>query len=127
MYNADAAEEWLDSWAAQAGERAEAAARLTRQVAAVTATAHNHDRTITVTVGSTGQIEALDLEDRALHVTGRELSRDILAVTRDAQAKLTRLVAAEVERTVGADTETGRAVVDAFDRRFPAPAEENDR
>lgn len=55
MHDIDAAESWLDSWAAGIDARAEQAARLARQVSALTATAGDEDDTITVTVGSSGQ------------------------------------------------------------------------
>lgn len=64
---------------------------------------------------------ALDLDDRACGVTGRELSDRILVVMRAAQRRLAEQVAGQVRVTVGADTETGRAVLDAYERRFPTP------
>ena len=57
-------------------------------------------------------------------LSGRDLSGQILAVMRAAQRKVTERVAAEVQATVGSDSETGRAVIDAFERRFPEPAPE---
>jgi YbaB/EbfC DNA-binding family len=120
LHDIDAAEDWLDAWVAAADARASAAAQLTRQVAAITAVARNDDGTVAVTVGSNGQLEHLDLDDRVRRLTGRELSAEIMSVLRSAQRELTRRVAAEVRNTVGDDSATGRAVIDAFDRRFPA-------
>ena len=120
----DAAEDWLDSWVAGVDARAEAAAQLARQVAAVTAVARNDDETITVTVGANGQVEGLELDDRVQRLSGRDLSGQILAVMRAAQRKVTERVAVEVQATVGDDSETGRAVIDAFERRFPEPEPE---
>jgi hypothetical protein len=108
----DAAEEWLDSWTAGVSAQAERAAALARRVAALTGSAASPDGSIRVTVGSSGQVESLDLDDR-------ELARRILAVMRRAQANLTEQVADEVRATVGADTETGRAVIHSFENRFP--------
>lgn len=124
MSDIDAAEDWLDSWVAGVDERAARAVDLARQVASLTATASSDDDTVTVTVGSNGQIERLDLDDRVQRLSGRDLSRRILAVMRAAQHRLSEQVAAQVQQTVGADTETGRAVVDAFGRRFPEPPAE---
>jgi hypothetical protein len=42
-------------------------------------------------------------------------------VMRKAQSNLAAKVSAEVEETVGSDTETGRAVIHSFSTRFPAP------
>jgi hypothetical protein len=118
MRNVDEAEEWLDSWVAGVNEQAARTAQLARQVSELTATARSEDGGVVVTVGSNGQLEHLELTDR-------ELARTILTVLRAAQRRLSEQVAAEVQRTVGADTETGRAVVDAYDRRFPTPPVED--
>jgi hypothetical protein len=108
----DAAEAWLDSWAAGVSEQAERAATLSRRVATLTGRAESRDGSIAVTVGSSGQVQQLELDDP-------ELAGRILAVMRQAQADLARQVAAQVETTVGADTETGRAVIHSFEARFP--------
>jgi hypothetical protein len=121
MRDIDAAEDWLDSWAASANERARAAAELARQVSRLTGTARSSDGSIRVTVGSTGQVEDLHLTDPIGPVTGADLSRRIVRVIRAAQAKLSEEVAATVEQIVGADTETGRAVIGSFTTRFPEP------
>jgi hypothetical protein len=119
MRDIDAAEDWLDSWTAGVNEQARAAADLARQVSALSSTAESDDGAIRVTVGSAGQIERLELADA-------ELGRRILQVMRAAQARLATAVAATVEQTVGADTETGRAVIQSFETRFPAPAPPRD-
>lgn len=112
-YDLDAAEDWLDSWAAGVSAQAERAATLARRVAALTGSAENPGGSIRVTVGSSGQLAKLELDDR-------ELARRILAVMRRAQASLAAKVTAEVRDTVGADSETGRAVIHSFETRFPA-------
>jgi DNA-binding protein YbaB len=117
----DAADDWLDHWAASVSAQAERAATLSRRVAALTGRASSDDDSIKVTVGSSGQLESLDLDDRATDLRGDELSRRILTVMRKAQANLAAQVSTEVEATVGADTETGRAVIHSFSTRFPAP------
>lgn len=122
----DAAEEWLDHWAAGVSAQAERAAALTRRVAALTGRAESADGAIRVTVGSSGQVESLDLDDRVRELRGEELSRRILAVMRRAQASLAGQVTTEVQATVGADTETGRAVIHSFESRFPVQPSEQD-
>lgn len=122
----DAAEEWLNSWTASVNAQAERAAQLTSRVAALTASAESSDGSIKVSVGSTGQIEKLALDDRVQRLSGEELSRQILAVMRKAQASLSTLVTAEVAATVGVDTETGRAVIGSFETRFPQPPQESE-
>lgn len=121
----DAAEEWLNTWTASVNAQAERAAQLTSRVAALTAHAESNDGSIKVAVGSTGQIEKLALDDRVQRLSGEELSRQIMAVMRKAQASLSTLVASEVAETVGVDTETGRAVIGSFETRFPQPPEDS--
>jgi hypothetical protein len=123
----DAAEEWLDSWTAQVNAQAERSVELSRRVASLAATAEGRDGAIRVTVGSAGQVEHLDLDDRVHELSGPRLAEEIVSVMRRAQAALSSRVADEVRATVGADTETGRAVIHSFDSRFPAPGDEEDR
>jgi hypothetical protein len=126
MFNdIDAAEEWLNTWTASVNAQAERAAQLTSRVAALTAHAESDDGSIKVTVGSTGQIEKLALDDRVQRLSGEDLSRQIMAVMRKAQASLSALVTSEVAATVGVDTETGRAVIGSFETRFPQPTQDS--
>jgi YbaB/EbfC DNA-binding family protein len=117
----DAAEEWLDSWAGQVNEQAQRSVDLSRRVAALTGSAEGRDGAIRVTVGSAGQVERLELDDRVHELPGPRLAEEIIAVMRRAQAGLSSRVADEVRATVGQDSETGRAVLQSFDTRFPAP------
>lgn len=120
MNDIDAAEEWLDAWAVQANAQAARSVELSRRVAELTGSAEGRDGAIGVTVGSAGQVEHLELDDRVHELSGPRLAEEILAVIRHAQADLSGRVAEEVQDTVGADTETGRAVIHSFDTRFPA-------
>lgn len=127
MDGIDAAEEWLDSWAEQANAQAARSVELSRRVAALNGTAEGRDGSIRVTVGSAGQVEQLDLDDRIHDLSGPRLADEIMAVIRRAQAAMASRVTEEVQATVGADTETGRAVIHAFDTRFPADEPREDR
>ncbi|WP_045747346.1 YbaB/EbfC family nucleoid-associated protein [Actinoplanes rectilineatus] len=127
MRNVDEAGEWLDRWAGGVSERAARAAELNRRVAGLTGRASSRDGTITVVVAATGQVEDLRLEERVRDLPAREISREILAVMRAAQHTLTEQIAGQVRDTVGADSETGRTVLDAYARRFPASDTEADR
>ncbi|OJF11652.1 hypothetical protein [Couchioplanes caeruleus] len=120
MRDIDAAEEWLDSWAASVDANAARAVDLSRRVAALTGEARNPDGTITVAVGPAGQVVRLDLTEHPA------LGRDIMSVIARAQADLSAKVADQVRDTVGADSDTGRAVIHSYDERFPAPREEDD-
>lgn len=123
MSDVDAAEEWLNSWASQVDAQAERAVELSRRVAALTGSAAGRDGAIRVTVGSAGQVEILDLDDRVHEMSGPQLAREIVMV----KAALSVKVADQVQETVGADSEAGRAVIDSFEARFPAPDGQGDR
>ncbi|MFF0372997.1 YbaB/EbfC family nucleoid-associated protein [Actinoplanes missouriensis] len=123
MRDIDAADEWLEGWTARIDAQAARAARLAQRVAGLSAQARGHGAS--VTVGANGQVVGLDLDERMYDLSPHELSEEILAVMRSAQQSLVDQVAEEVHDTVGADSETGRAVLDGFARRFPAPAAED--
>lgn len=123
-HNVDDTEEWVRSWSSQVAGRAEAAAALADRVAGLTASAAGDDGAIRVTVSSSGTVTGLVLDDRVQRLPGERLAAEILGAVRRAQAGLTAQVADAVGATVGADTETGRRVLDSFAQRFPAePAE----
>jgi hypothetical protein len=118
--NVDDAEEWVRSWSSQVSGRAEAAAALADRVAGLTASATGAEGAIRVTVASSGNVSGLALADDVRQFAGQELAEEILLVMRRAQAELSGRVAEAVDETVGADTETGRAVLESFAQRFPA-------
>jgi hypothetical protein len=93
-------------------------------MATLTSTADGDDGAIRVTVASSGNVTGLELDDRVQGYSGADLAAAILQVMRRAQAGLLDRVAAAVKETVGADSETGRAVLDNFAQRFAANAEQ---
>jgi hypothetical protein len=119
MNGIDDAEEWLDSWVGQVNAQTERSVELSRRVSVLTGSAESRDGAIRVTVGSAGQVECLDLDDRIHALSGARLAQEIMAVMRQAQTAMSGRVAEEVRATVGEDTETGRAVINSFDSRFP--------
>jgi hypothetical protein len=100
------------------------AAVLADRVAALTATADGDEGAIKVTVASSGLLTGLTLADRVRRLPGAELSAEILRAMRRAQASLVDRVAEAVSETVGADSDTGRAVLDGYARRFPPGADD---
>jgi DNA-binding protein YbaB len=127
MDGIDAAEEWLDTWVAQVDAQAAASVDLSRRVAALIGEAEGRDGAIRVAVGSSGQVQRLELDERVHELTGPRLADEIMSAIRRAQAALSGRVAEEVQATVGADTETGRAVIHSFDARFPMVEREENR
>ena len=125
--NLDDAEEWVRSWSSPVSGGAGAAAALADRVAGLTSSATGEDGAITVTVASSGNLTGLQLEDRVQRLSGADLSAGILRVMRRAQAGLGDRVAVAVDETVGAESETGRAVLNSFAQRFPAEPDEPEK
>jgi hypothetical protein len=123
----DAAEDWLDSWVGQVNTQAALSVELSRRVATLTGMAEGRDGAIRITVGSAGQVERLELDERVHDLSGPRLAGEIMSVMRRAQAALSSRVADEVRATVGEDTETGRAVIHSFDSRFSTLRDEENR
>lgn len=122
--NLDDAGEWVRSWSTQPSGRPEATAALADRVAGLTSSATGDEGNIRVTVASSGNLTGLELADDVRRLTGADLSAEILRTVRRAQAGLAERVAEAVDETVGAGTETGRAVLDSFAQRFPDEADE---
>ncbi|WP_089295504.1 YbaB/EbfC family nucleoid-associated protein [Actinoplanes regularis] len=99
-----------------------AAAALADRVATLRASAAGADGAVLVTVASSGNVTALELDERSLGLGAPGLATEILRTIRRAQSALADQVADAVEETVGTETETGRAVLDGFTQRFPATA-----
>ncbi|GIF06779.1 YbaB/EbfC family nucleoid-associated protein [Actinoplanes siamensis] len=97
-----------------------AAAALADRVATLRASASGAGGAVLVTVASSGNVTALELDDRSLGLGASGLATEILLTIRRAQSALAGQVAEAVEATVGAGTETGKAVLDSFTQRFPA-------
>lgn len=119
-FGADAAEEWVRSWSASMSERAAAAQALSDRVARLEVSATDPDRTITASVNGAGGLTGLRLTPDAGRRGMERLAEDILRTMRQAQARLASQVAEIAAETVGTDSESARAVVSGFERRFPA-------
>jgi hypothetical protein len=118
----DDAEAWVRSWSAQSSTRAGATARLADRVCVLSTQASGVDGAVRVAVASNGVLTGLWLAERARDLPADDLAREILATMRRAQTALVAKVSAAVAETVGADSETGRAVLDAYVVRFPREA-----
>lgn len=122
---AEDAEDWLRTWTAQVSARAEAAQQMSERVAGLTSTVSVADGAITVTVAGSGVLTALELDDEVHRFSGRELSAEIMRAIHKAQAGLNAKVAEVVDETVGHGSETGRAVLTSFERRFPVVGDDD--
>jgi DNA-binding protein YbaB len=110
----DEAERLVDDWQAGFEERAGQARALAARLATLTATARSEDGLVSVTVGSTGAVSDLSLDDGIRDQPAETTARAILATLRAAQASLTKAATEATAETVGADTETGKAVIASY-------------
>lgn len=125
MRDIGSAEDWLDSWVVSVNTQAAVAVDLSRRVAALSGVAQNPDGSVKITVGVSGQIQHLHLEDSACELGGPQLADQIMSVMRAAQADMSDQVSDAVHATVGAGNETGRAVLSLIHSRFP-PSKANE-
>jgi hypothetical protein len=112
----DAAEHWVDDWQSGFEERAARARELSQRISGLTATATSEDGTIDVTVGSSGALTGLRLDEAVRRRPAADTAQRIIAVARAARTRLVEQAAVAVEETVGRDSAAGRAVVDSYAR-----------
>jgi DNA-binding protein YbaB len=114
----DAAGRRIDDWQAAIEQRAAQARELAARLAALTATARSDDNLVTVRVGADGRLTGLELDERVRRRPAADTAAQILATLAAAQADLTAQATTVTEETVGADSETGRAVLASLTRRL---------
>jgi hypothetical protein len=117
----DAAERWVEGWQSGIEARAAQARAMSHRLAELTGKAYSGDRSVEVTVDSSGAMTDLQLDERIRKWPAARTGREILAVMRAAQAQVRREATKVVAETVGLDSPTGRAVADAFARLPDAP------
>ncbi|BFU46755.1 YbaB/EbfC family nucleoid-associated protein [Krasilnikovia sp. MM14-A1004] len=116
----DAAERRVDAWQAGFEERAARARELSRRLADLSARARSDDGLVEVTVGANGMLTGLDLHEDIRRQSAGRTAQQILATLAAAQQAMTKLATEATAETIGADTETGRAVIASFTAREPA-------
>jgi hypothetical protein len=114
-----AAERMVDDWQAGFEQRAAQARDLAARLAGLTALARSDDGFITVTIGADGEMTGLELDEAVRRKPAAETARQILATLAAAQADLIAQATTVTEETVGADSETGKAVLASLTRRRP--------
>jgi DNA-binding protein YbaB len=113
----DAAERLVDDWQAGFEQRAAQARELAARLAELSASARSDDGLVTVTVGAGGALTGLQLDEEVRRQPAAETARQILTTLAAAQAELTTRATAITDETVGADSETGKAVIASLTRR----------
>ncbi|GAA5186617.1 hypothetical protein GCM10023322_33250 [Rugosimonospora acidiphila] len=107
----------VDGWLAGIEDRAARARALSGLVAELTATASNADRSITITVDSSGLLSGVTMDDAVRRHSGQWIAQEVLATTRKAVARLADRIGGAVDETVGRDSPEGRAVTALFQAR----------
>jgi DNA-binding protein YbaB len=116
--SADEALERIDEWERSLGRRAEQAQELARRTAELTATARSRDGLVEVTVGATGRVERIHLDERTRQQSAEVTARDLMETLRAANAALLKQFQETTAETVGAETETGRMLVAGLRKRL---------
>jgi DNA-binding protein YbaB len=115
----DAAESRIDTWQAGLEKRAAEARELAGRLARLTATARSDNDLVTVTVGADGRLTGLELDEGVRRQPAAETARQILETLTAARTDLTAQATTVTDETVGADSETGKAVIASLSRRQP--------
>ena len=113
----DAAERLVDEWQAGIEERATRTRDLAERLGALTATARSQDDLVSVTIDAQGDITALVLREGIRDQRAAATARAILTTLRAARASLAQAATAATAKTVGADSETGKAVIASYETR----------
>jgi hypothetical protein len=121
----DAAERWIDDWQSRFEEQAARARALSQRVGELTATAASEDGTVEVTVGSSGALTGLRLDEAIRGRPPADTAEQIMAVARAALARLAGQATVVVEETVGRDSAAGRAVIDSYATRSVTPTQDD--
>ena len=112
----DAAEQRVDEWESGLSARAAAARELAARLSELSVSATSSDDLVTVTVNSSG-LTGLELAEGIRQRPAKETAAAIVATLRQAQTELTKAATAVTEETVGAESETGKAVIAAYQAR----------
>ncbi|MEU4243589.1 YbaB/EbfC family nucleoid-associated protein [Actinoplanes sp. NPDC026619] len=112
--NWDDAERTIDDWQAGFERRAAQARELAGRMAGLTATARSQDRLVEVTVGRSGELTDLRLDEDTRRQPAAQTARDILATIAAARVALAGKVQEAVGDTLGADSEAGKAVLKGY-------------
>ncbi|GAA2641441.1 YbaB/EbfC family nucleoid-associated protein [Paractinoplanes durhamensis] len=107
-----------DPWPAGFEERATRERELSARLAQVRATADSDDNLVAVTVGSSGDLIDLELDERIRDRPAAETAREILKTLRAARVTLVAAITSVTEESVGADSPTGQAIIAAYSGRL---------
>ncbi|WP_430783173.1 YbaB/EbfC family nucleoid-associated protein [Actinoplanes sp. G11-F43] len=112
------AERLIDEWRGAIEVRASRARELSSRLALLTETARSPDGLVTVTVGAGGDLTGLDLGEGIRQRPATVTAREIMTTLRAARSAMVAAVTVTTTETIGADSATGRAVIETFAARF---------
>ena len=115
--NLDEAERLVDQWITGIEARAQAARELSERLAVVSATAGSEDGLISVTVDASGGVTRLHLDERIRSRPAEATARAIMTTIRAAQAALAVAAGEATAATLGADSATGKAIIESYQAR----------
>ena len=110
----DETERLVHDWQAAQEGRAAAARELARRLSLLSGSARSPDGSVAVTVGPSGVVRALTLDEAVRRQPAAQTARSILATLGAAQAALVAQVRIAADETVGAGSELGRAVLSSY-------------
>jgi DNA-binding protein YbaB len=113
-----AAGAWVDDWESKLAERAAKARELSLRLAALTATARDRAGLIRVTVGSSGSVVDLTLDERCRQQSAAETARQILATVRAAQAQLLDQIGVASREAYGDSIATAESIIESYRQRL---------
>jgi len=125
--SADDALQRIDEWEQSIARRAEQARSLAAHTAELTAKVRSRDGLVEVIVGSDGQVQRIELDERTRQQSAAATSRTIMETLRAANADLLRQFEEATAATVGAESETGRMLVAGLRRRLERAQEDDVR
>ncbi|MEG3632465.1 YbaB/EbfC family nucleoid-associated protein [Micromonospora palythoicola] len=103
------------------------AQEMSQRVAGLSVSATGGDGAMEVTVAGSGIVTDLRIDDRVANWSGARISAEIMTTMRRAQGRLSAAVAEIAGRTVGANSETARAIVASYAERFPEVDDEREQ
>lgn len=114
----------VDAWKNRADEQLKNIQKMAEKMENLKVGAVNDDNTVKVTVDAAGALVDLKLHEDAMDETADDLAAEIMETLRKARTSLSLGASMVLKSTVGTETETGRAVLETFHKRFGVPGEE---
>ncbi|MEV4349514.1 YbaB/EbfC family nucleoid-associated protein [Actinoplanes sp. NPDC049596] len=115
----EAAEQMVDDWQEGFERRAAQARELAARMEGLRATGRSPDGLVEVTVGRAGELTGLHLDEDIRRQPASTTEREILAAVSAARTALAEKVRHAVDDTLGADTESGRAILAGYEADRP--------